>query len=95
MFSAEWCSSCSIIQPTFESMKDTYEKKNKVKFSYIDIDEDEHSELCEHYEVNKIPLVIVLKNGSEVERHTGSDVLKLRAMLIKVCENEDEGENDF
>jgi thioredoxin 1 len=66
-FEADWCGPCRMLKPTFEKLEKTF--GDSVKFSYINV--DENSEEAQKYGVRNIPLVVVEKNGEEIDRLVG------------------------
>jgi thioredoxin 1 len=66
-FEADWCGPCRMLKPTFTKLEEKF--GSSVKFSYINVDEDQAE--SEKYGVRNIPLVIVEKNGEEVDRLVG------------------------
>lgn len=59
---AKWCGPCKQMKPLAES-------SNK-EIYYIDADENQ--ELISNYNVRSIPTLIVLKDGKELKRSSGS-----------------------
>ena len=86
LFSADWCTSCKIIEPTFKSLQDMY--SSCASFLYIDMDDNHNDTLCNTFSVNKIPLVIVVKNDEEINRHIGTDLQHLRRIIIDACDED-------
>jgi thioredoxin 1 len=66
-FSASYCAPCKILNPMFDRMK--YKVDNNVKFTYIDIEQDEDS--AQMYGVRSVPTVVIEKDGIEMERFVG------------------------
>ena len=67
-FFANWCVPCKRLSPIFEEIS---KELTSATFVKIDIDNVESLELVQKYSVSSIPTVIVLKNGSVIERKTG------------------------
>ena len=65
-FYGTWCNPCKMLTPTIESLKTKF---SDVKFSDIDVDMD--FEAASQYSVRNIPLVVIEKNGKEVQRFAG------------------------
>tara|TARA_R110000796_G_scaffold169388_1_gene286242 strand:- start:1023 stop:1286 length:264 start_codon:yes stop_codon:yes gene_type:complete len=65
-FYGVWCGPCKMLTPTIESLKTKF---SDVKFSDIDVDKD--FEAASQYSVRNIPLVVIEKNGKEVQRFAG------------------------
>jgi len=67
-FEADWCGPCRMLKPTFQKLEESF--GNSVKFSYINV--DEHQEESTKYNVRSIPVVVIEKNGTEVQRLQGA-----------------------
>ena len=66
-FEADWGGPCRMLKPTFTKLEEKL--GDSVKFSYINVDEQQ--ELAQQYGVRNIPLVVIEKNGEEVDRLVG------------------------
>lgn len=66
-FEADWCGPCRMLKPVFQQLESKY--GNSVKFSYIDV--DKNNEIAQKYSVRGIPLVVIEKDGREVDRFSG------------------------
>jgi thioredoxin 1 len=67
-FEADWCGPCRMLKPTFEKLQESF--GNSVKFSYINVDENQDE--ASKYSVRSIPMVVIEKDGVEVERMVGA-----------------------
>ena len=67
-FEADWCGPCRMLKPTFQKLEEQF--GNSVKFSYINVDEQQ--ELASQYGVRSIPFVVVEKDGEVVQQVTGA-----------------------
>lgn len=65
-FSATWCGPCKMLAPMFEEVKKGY---TNVVFENIDV--DEQYELASQYGVRAVPLVVIERDGKEVQRFSG------------------------
>ena len=65
-FYATWCGPCKMLTPTIERLK---EQHSDVTFKDIDVDKDFES--ASQYAVRSIPLVVIEKDGKEVQRFSG------------------------
>lgn len=65
-FYGTWCGPCKMLTPTIERLK---EQHSDVTFKDIDVDKD--FEAASQYAVRSIPLVVIEKNGKEVQRFSG------------------------
>lgn len=67
-FEADWCGPCRMLKPTFTKLEEKF--GSSVKFSYINVDENQ--EESQKYSVRNIPLVVIEKDGVEVQRVVGA-----------------------
>jgi thioredoxin 1 len=65
-FYGTWCGPCRMLSPVIEKLKTQH---TDVVFKDINVDED--YELASQYSVRSIPLVVLEKDGKEVQRFTG------------------------
>ncbi|GKY99499.1 hypothetical protein MPSEU_000904100 [Mayamaea pseudoterrestris] len=75
-FTASWCAPCKSIQPVFASL--AAEHTNAI---FVTIDADSVDEVANQYKVALLPTFLVMQNGQEVERYSGSDENKLKALI--------------
>ena len=68
-FGAEWCGTCKQIKPTIKQLE---KEISAVKFTYLDCDLEPAAQLASSYQVKQLPTLILLENGEEVWRHTGT-----------------------
>ena len=64
-FSATWCGPCKTFKPV---MNEVAGEGHSVQF----IDIDQSPELAQQYNVRSVPTVVVVENGSEVNRVMGA-----------------------
>mgnify|MGYP000388355892 CR=1 FL=1 len=57
-----------MLKPTFEKLEESF--GNSVKFSYINVDENQDE--ASKYSVRSIPMVVIEKDGVEVQRMVGA-----------------------
>ncbi|QEK37977.1 thioredoxin [Candidatus Cytomitobacter indipagum] len=67
-FWAQWCGPCLNFSPIFEQV--AKESNDGVSFCKINI--DEMSSISQNYNVRSIPTLVILKDGKEIDRKTGS-----------------------
>ena len=83
-FTGKWCSTCIVLDRIMES-EIIPKYKNKMKFIKIDIEKDEN--LTKQYEILSVPTLILLKDGKEVWKKSGSitkdDVMKELNKVVK------------
>lgn len=65
-FYGTWCGPCKALTPTIEKLKQAH---TDVRFEDIDVDVD--FEAASKYGVRSIPLVVIEKDGQEVQRFAG------------------------
>ena len=63
-FTATWCGPCKKFRPVMESLS------SQINIQFIDI--DSNSSMAQNYGVRNIPTTILVKDGVEVSRFTGS-----------------------
>ena len=68
-FTGKWCSTCIVLDKILES-EVIPKYKGRVEFAKIDIEEKEN--LAEQHEMLSVPTLILLKDGEEVWRKSGS-----------------------
>lgn len=74
-FSASWCRPCKILAMTMKELDD-----NTVPINDIDI--DENLEIATKYGIRSVPTLILLENGNEVKRVSGTlTLLKLKEFI--------------
>ena len=62
-FTAAWCAPCKALSPVMDSLQ------GQINFDKIDV--DTNTELSAQYGVRGVPLLILLKNGKEINRLVG------------------------
>ena len=67
-FTADWCGSCHITAPMIEKVMRQF--ATKVKFGRIDY--DTNRDLAKQYGVNKLPALILFKDGKAVDYILGT-----------------------
>ena len=65
-FYGEWCGPCKILAPMFEDVKKGFDN---VKFENIDVDKE--YEIAAQYGVRAVPLVVIERDGKEIQRFSG------------------------
>ena len=65
-FTADWCSPCQKTRPIAEELK----LDGFIDFIFVDVDFE--PELVENFEIKSVPTFILIKDGKEIYRTTGS-----------------------
>jgi thioredoxin-like negative regulator of GroEL len=65
-FSAGWCSACKGVTQIVEQLVST----KSIPVNQINIDYDVSS--VEEYKIKSVPTIVILENGKEIKRYTGS-----------------------
>ena len=66
-FTADWCSPCKKVRPVVEELN---RDQAEVKFQIIDVDSE--GDLVRKFEIKSIPTFILIEDGIEIKRSTGS-----------------------
>ena len=80
-FWAGWCMPCKMMAPVFESLARKYD--GQLKFAKLNT--DEAPEIASKFSIQGIPALVIVKQGSEIDRIVGAmpeDVLKQKIDLI-------------
>lgn len=64
---ASWCGPCAVIAPIIEELAKEY--AGKVLVGKLNV--DENSKTAERFQVFSIPILLIMKNGKEVDRIVG------------------------
>ncbi len=65
---AEWCGPCRMIAPVLEDLAARHAGRVKV----VKVDIDANPGLAMHFQARSIPLLVVLREGREVDRIVGA-----------------------
>lgn len=82
-FGAVWCGPCKLLEPKLNQIKEEFPQ-----VTYISVDVDEEPEMVNKYTVTSVPVVILLRDGEEVTRLVGAQLINpLRAAFRELTEN--------
>jgi len=70
-FWSETCTPCKVIKPSLEDMKEEFE--GKVEWRSFNIHTDVQRTAA-RFNVSVVPTIVVLKNGVEIGRHSGTQI---------------------
>ncbi len=79
-FTADWCNPCKKVRPIVEELN---RESGDTRFQFIDADSE--LDLVKSFEVRSIPTFIVLEDGKEVNRVSGSQT---KEQLLGLMQNE-------
>ena len=66
--SAEWCGPCKMIKPIMQSLQ------SQMSITFIDVDAS--AETAKTWNVRNIPTVLVIQNGQQIGRLTGTSITR-------------------
>lgn len=69
-FGAPWCGYCKMLEPELAELAEEWEAEGK-ELTVAKIDVDEQPELANRFGVQGIPLLVVYRDGLEVDRAAG------------------------
>jgi len=81
-FSSPTCAPCRTIKPTIEELHEDYAH---VPWKLLNIVADK--DLTEKMGVTMIPAMVIVKDGKEIARHTGSTLIGYYNILRRNCSN--------
>jgi thioredoxin 2 len=67
-FWAAWCAPCGMVQPVLERVAASHAGGIKI----LQVDVDAERDLAQRYQAMSIPLLVLLRNGEEVDRIVGA-----------------------
>jgi thiol-disulfide isomerase/thioredoxin len=73
------CTPCHAIKPAIEDLKEEFDD---VKWTSVNTHIDPHG-LGKKFGVQVVPTIVVLKNGAEVGRHSGTNMIVYDSLLKK------------
>ena len=69
-FHADWCAPCHEVSPVLAEL--AHEFDGKIRLARVDVDAKPNMELVEMYEIYKLPTVIFIQHGRELNRIVGA-----------------------
>lgn len=75
-FWATWCGPCRALGPTIDALAD--ENVGQIKVCKCDVDK---SSIAAKYGIQSIPVVMAIKNGTEIGRVVGNYPAKIRELI--------------
>ncbi len=69
-FSAEWCGPCKKMEPTVEKLESEFKGA-----TFLTVDVDDVPSIAQKYKVRTLPTFLILKDGQEVHRITGTSLI--------------------
>ena len=87
MMTATWCRPCKTILPFFSDLAGQWSKKKApAVFCFVDV--DELDAIANEYKISMMPTFLILREGKQMDKYSGSDAARLRQILERHLENE-------
>jgi thiol-disulfide isomerase/thioredoxin len=83
-FTADWCQPCKNIKPIVSEIN-----MDRVGLKFHTIDADSEKELVKMFEIKSLPTFIIIANGKEIKRLTGSQTKQTLLTFLNSAENGD------
>ena len=74
------CGPCRVIKPALEDLKEEFE--GRIEWRSIDIHKDVRG-IAAQFNIAVVPTLVVLKNGTEIGRHSGTQVAIFYTLIRK------------
>ena len=68
-FSAQWCAPCRALDPILDKIMEDY---SDIELERIDIEDISSSDTVTEYSIRSIPTLVIVEDGEEKRRMTGS-----------------------
>lgn len=68
LFSAPWCGACKEMHPSYEK----FATQNKKSALFAEVNTDDNQNVSARYKIESLPTLVLLENGKEVKRVSGS-----------------------
>lgn len=79
-FWAEWCGPCRMLSPIVAEIAEEYD--GKVKVGKVNVDEEQ--ELSEEFQVESIPMIVIMKNGKVTNVSVGYKPKEQLTALLEI-----------
>ena len=66
-FYAPWCKYCFMLNPILEEISNEYQ----TNINFCKINTDENTNISSEYNISTLPTILIIKNGTILDRHTG------------------------
>jgi thioredoxin len=76
-FYAPWCAPCRALAPTFEGIANTFPRVLILK-----VDVDVMKNIAAAYDVSRLPTIVFVRQGTEIDRVVGADRGAIAAKVI-------------
>lgn len=78
------CGPCRTIKPGVETLKEDLEEKYGERISWVSVNtKDDRENYTQTYEISVVPSFVVLRNGTEVGRYSGTQLMILISIINK------------
>jgi thioredoxin 1 len=77
-FKATWCNPCKAIKPFVEYLKENYPN---VEFHEVDIEDEDHEDMVQSFEIKKVPTFVYYKNGTVCGQIQGTNKEKIEELI--------------
>jgi len=82
-FHAPWAEPCKQMSTVLETLASTYTATTPPSISFVSLNAEELPDISETYDVTAVPYIVLQKDGSVLDKISGSDASKVRAAVEK------------
>lgn len=82
-FEAVWCGPCKAMAPTISKLEGEFPELN-----FLSIDIDDYKDWAKRYNVKSIPTILILKDGIEINRIIGAQLITPLRKIFREVLNE-------